>query len=164
MISKGRLHKVALVFLLGRNGGKTMSLEVTSTATQTVLTNDNILFTETPICGGKCIQHREGSGLITLRGITNQCRSRYKVTFGANVALPNGGTVEAISVAIALNGESVRSTQMIVTPGAIGDFSNIGASIFVEVPSGCCTQLSVKNNSPQSISVQDANLIVERVC
>ncbi len=137
--------------------------EYSAVAVQTVPVNQNVLFTETPVCGGKCIVHREGSGLVTLRGITNQCRARYRVTFGGNIAVPTGGTAGAISLAIALNGEAVPATQMIVTPAADTEFFNVSSSIFVEVPAGCCTQLSVKNTSTQDISVQNANLIVERV-
>ncbi len=144
--------------------------EFTYTALQTVASNQNVLFNETPIEGGNCIIQREGSGLITLRGMVRNnggcnCgrKARYKVTFGANIAVPTVGTSGAISLAIALNGESVPATQMIVTPAAVAEFFNAGASIFVEVPAGCCTQLSVKNTSAQDVSVQNANIIVERV-
>lgn len=137
--------------------------EYTSVAIQTIAVNQNVLFTETPISGGKCAQHREGSGLITLRGITNQCKARYKVTFGGNIAVPTGGTAGAISIAIALNGEAVPSSQAIVTPAAVEEYFNVASFIYVDVPTGCCAQLSVKNTSTQDISVQNANLIVERV-
>ncbi len=137
--------------------------EYVAVAAQTVPVNQNVLFTDTPVCGGRCVVHREGSGLFTLRGITNQCRARYRVTFGGNIAVPTGGTAGAISLAVALNGEAVPSTQMIVTPAAVAEYFNVSASVYVEVPSGCCTQLSVKNTSIQDISVQNANLIVERV-
>lgn len=144
--------------------------EFTYTALQTVAPNQNVLFSETPIKGGDCIIQREGSGLITLRGMvrnTGGCncgrKARYKVTFGANIAVPTGGTAGAISLAISLNGESVPATQMIVTPAAVAEFFNLGASINVDVPAGCCTQLSVKNTSTQDVSVQNANIIVERV-
>ena len=85
------------------------------------------------------------------------------MTFGANIAVPTGGTAGAISLAIALNGEAVPATQMIVTPTAVAEFFNVSRSIYVEVPAGCCTQLSVKNTSTQDVSVQNANIIVERV-
>lgn len=137
--------------------------EYTANALQSVLTNQNILFTETPVGGNNSITHREGSGLITLRGITCQCRARFRITFGGNIAVPDGGTAEAISMAIAINGEAIPSTTMIVTPAAVADFFNIGASIFIDVPAGCCLSVSVKNTSTQTIDVQNANLIVERV-
>lgn len=137
--------------------------EYTSNALQTVALNQNVLFTDTPVSGNNSIIHRDGSGLITLRGVTSQCRARYKVTFGGNIAIPTGGTVEAISLAIAINGEAVQTTTMIVTPAAVEEFFNVFSAIYIDVPCGCCSQISVRNTSTQAIDVQNANLIVERV-
>jgi hypothetical protein len=138
-------------------------MELTANALQTVEANQNVLFTDTVVCGSCSILHRDGSGLVTLRGITNQCRARFKVTFGGNVALPAGGTVEAISLAIAINGESVASTTMIVTPAAVEQFFNVASAVYLNVPCGCCSQISVQNVSDIPVNVQNANLIIERV-
>lgn len=137
--------------------------EFTANALQNVLENQNIQFTDTPVCGNCSIVHREGSGLVTLRGLTNQCRARFRVFFSGNIAIPTDGTVEAISVAIAVNGEAVASSTMIVTPAAVEAFWNVASAVFLDVPAGCCSQISVKNTSGQAIDVQNANLIVERV-
>ena len=137
--------------------------EYIATDVQTVETNQNVLFTDTPICGSNSIFHRQGSGLFTLRGITNQCRARFKVTFGANIAIPETETVDPISVAIAINGEPILSTTMIVTPAAVSQFFNVGRTIYIDIPAGCCSQISVKNTSTQSISIENANLIIDRV-
>ena len=107
--------------------------------------------------------HRDDSGLVMLRGITNQCRARYKVSFGGNIAIPTGGTVEAISLALAIEGEPIGATTMTVTPAAVEEFNNVFASIFLNVPAGCCYTISVKNLSEDDIDVQNANLIIERV-
>ena len=131
---------------------------------QQVEANQNVVFTETPVPGNNCIVHREGSGIITLRGVTNQCRARYKVVFGGNIAIPTGGTVGAISIAIALEGEALGSATATVTPAAVGDEFNVFAAAFVEVPRGCCATISVKNVNTQTIEVQNANIIIERVC
>ena len=138
-------------------------MELTANALQTVEANQNILFTDTAIAGSCSIIHRAGSGLVTLRGITNQCRARFRVTFGGNVSLPTGGTLGPVSLAIAINGEPVATTTMISTPAALEEFNNVFSSIFLDVPAGCCSQISVKNTTNQSIDVQNANLIVERV-
>ena len=130
---------------------------------QTVEANQNILFTDATICGSNSIIHRNGSGLVTVRGATNQCRARYRVSFGANIAIPEGGTVEAISVAIETNGEPVSSTIMTVTPAAVEEFFNVSRTTYIDVLSGCCVQISVGNISAQAIEVENANLIVERV-
>lgn len=138
-------------------------MEITANALQTVELNQNVLFTDTPVCGSCSILHRDGSGLVNLRGITNQCRARFKTFFSGNVAIPTGGTVGAISLAIALNGEAVGPTAMIVTPAAVEEFFNVSSAIYIDVPAGCCAQLSVRNTSDQAIDIQNANLIIERI-
>ena len=138
-------------------------MELTANAIQTVPANGNVIFTDTVVCGNCSIMHREGSGLVTLRGLTNQCRARFRVSFGGNIALPTGGTVGPISLAIAINGEPVATTTMISTPAAVEEFNNVFSAIFLDVPKGCCSQISVRNISDQPIDVQNANLIIERV-
>lgn len=137
--------------------------EFTAVAAQTVPVNQNVLFTATPVRGGNCVIHREGNGLVTLRGITNQCRARYRVMFGGNIAVPTGGTPGPISLSISIDGEAIPATQMIETPAAAAEYSNVFAATYVDVPAGCCAQIAVKNTSTQDISVQSANLMVERV-
>ncbi len=137
--------------------------EFTNVALQTVAVGQNVLFNEDPISGGCNIYHREGSGVVRLRSVTQQCRSRYKISFGANIQIPEGGTVEEISIAISLDGEALGSATMIVTPAAAEDFWNVFAAVYIEVPRGCCATVSVENTSTQPIEVQNANLIVERV-
>lgn len=138
-------------------------MEITANAIQTVEANQNVLFTDTVVCGNCSIMHREGSGLVTLRGLTNQCRARFRVSFGGNIAIPTGGTVEAISIALAINGEPVATTTMITTPTAVEEFNNVFGAIFLDVPRNCCSQISVRNISTQAIEIQNANLIIERV-
>lgn len=87
--------------------------EFTANALQTVLQGEDVAFTETPVCGTKCIVHRQGSGVVKLRGITNQCKARFLVSYSGNIQIPTGGTVEAISLAIAIDGEPLQSTRMI---------------------------------------------------
>ena len=138
-------------------------MEIIANVLQTVPANQNVYFTDTVVCGNCAIAHRDDSGLVTLRGLTNQCRARFRVTFGANIALPTGGTVGPISLAIAIDGEAVRATTMTVTPAAVEEFFNVFSSVFVDVPRGCCVTISVKNITTDDIEVQNANLIVDRV-
>lgn len=138
--------------------------EFTAVARQTVAPNQVILFTDTPVRGNNSIMHREGSGLVSLRGLTCcQARARFRVSFGANIAIPTDGTVGPISVAIAIDGEPVLSTNMIVTPADVEEFFNISRDVNIDVPAGCCVQVSVENTSVDDILVENANLIVERV-
>ncbi len=138
-------------------------MELTANAIQTVPAGANVIFTDTVVCGNCSIMHREGSGLVTLRGLTNQCRARFRVSFGGNIAIPTGGTVGPISLAIAINGEPVATTTMISTPAAVEEYNNVFSAIFIDVPKGCCSQISIRNISNQPVNVQNANLIVERV-
>ena len=137
-------------------------MEIIANAVQTVQANQNVYFTDTVICGNCSISHRDDSGLVTLRGVTNQCRARFMVTFGGNIAVPTGGTVGPISLAIAIEGEPVPATTMIVTPAAVEQFFNVKSSVFIDVPRGCCTRISVVNTSDEPIAVQNANLIITR--
>ena len=138
-------------------------MEITANALQAVETNQNVLFTDEVTCGSCSIGWRQGSGLVFLRGTTEQCRARFKVTFGGNIAVPDGGTEGPIEIALAINGEAVPTTRMIVTPTATAAFFNVFSAIFIDVPRGCCLQVSVQNTSDQTIDVQNANLIAERV-
>lgn len=138
-------------------------MEITANAIQTVNENQNVLFTEVVTEGNCSMTHRGGSGLVTLRGLTNQCRARYKVSFGANVALPTGATIAPISLAITIDGEPIGPTTMIVNPVDVEEFWNVFSAIFIDVPRGCCLTIGVRNLSPDAIEVQNANLIAERV-
>ena len=137
--------------------------EYVANAVQTVESNQNILFTNNAVCGNNSIVHRDGSGLVTLRGLTNQCRALFKVTFGTNAAISTGGTVGPISLAIAINGEPIGSSIMTLTPAGIGAFNNVSSSIIIEVPKGCCQTVSVRNISTQAVDVINSNIIIERL-
>ena len=136
--------------------------EFTANALQTILQGEDVAFTDTPVCGTKCIVHRQGSGVVKLRGITNQCKARFLVSYSGNIQIPTGGTVEAISLAIAIDGEPLQSTRMIVTPAAAENLFNVSAQVYVDVPCGCCSAIAVQNTSGQTIEVQNSNLIVVR--
>lgn len=136
--------------------------EFTNIALVTVAQGETVPFTETPVCGTACILHREGSGNVKLRGITNQCRARFLATYSGNIQIPADGTVEAISLAIAVDGEPLQSARMIVTPTAVSSLFNVSASVYVDVARNCCSTLAVQNTSAQTIEVQNSNLIITR--
>ena len=137
--------------------------EFTNANIVTVAAGQNVPLTETAVNSKPCIVHREGAGVVTLRGLTNQCRALYKVTYGGNIAIPTGGTVGPISVALAVGGESLTSATAIVTPAAVENYFNVFVAAFIEVPRGCCVTVAVKNTSTQAVSIANSNLIVERV-
>lgn len=143
-----------------------MAAEFTSNALQEVAAGQNVIFTETSAsCKKGYVIHREGSGVITLRGIVNcpqACYADYAVSFGANIAVPEGGTAGPISIAIAIDGESLPTSSAIVTPAAAGDFWNVYVTANIRVPRGCCYIVSVENTSDQAIDVQNANIKINR--
>lgn len=138
--------------------------EFSNVATQTVAVNGNVLFTDAPtsVCNKGYISHRTGSGLINLKGATNTCKAKYRVEFNGNIAVSTGGTAGAISLAIAVDGEPLQSTRMIVTPAAVQNLQNISSQVYIDVPCGCCSTVAVQNTSTQAIEVQNSNLIVTR--
>lgn len=138
-------------------------MELVANSIQTVRPEQNVVFTETAIAGCPSIMHREGSGLVTVRGLTQQCRARFKVMFGANIAIPAEQDLGPISLALTINGEPIATTTMIVTPNETEAYFNVFSATSIDVPSGCCSQIAVRNISNIPILVGNANLIVERV-
>lgn len=140
--------------------------EYTANAVQTIAVGQNVLFTDVPIPGCRQgILHRQGSGIVTLRGQVNNCSgfARYKVSFGANIAIPAGGAAATpLSLALAIDGEPISTSSVIVTPAAAEQFWNVYASVFIDLPKGCCYTVAVENTGTTAVDVQNANLIIER--
>lgn len=141
---------------------------------QLVQPNQNVLLNSSIPCPKGYVYHRDGSGLLTLRGIVNNpnsCFARYQVTFNGNIAVPEDGTVGAIAIALAINGEPIQTSRAIVTPAAEDEYFNVTSTAFITVPRGCCFNISVENvsegetaaDAPTAINVQNANLVVTRV-
>lgn len=139
-------------------------MEIVANAIQTVPVNQDVIFTDLSVRGNYSTIWRAGSGIVTLRGLPNgQCRARFRAVFGANIAVPTGETVAPVELAIAINGESVPTSRMISTPLDVDNYNNVSADIYIDVPIGCCTQLSIQNVGTIPVNVQNANFIVERV-
>lgn len=137
--------------------------EYTNSNIMTIAAGQNVPLTETAVSSKPCIVHREGAGIVTLRGLTNQCKARYRVAFGGNIAIPTGGTVEAITAALAINGEPLNSATATVTPAAVENYFNIFVSAIVEVPRGCCVTVAMENTSTQAVNFANSNFTVDRV-
>jgi hypothetical protein len=143
--------------------GMILMAEFTSAAIQTVAAGQNVPLTETSINNKPCIVHRQGAGIVTLRGLTSQNRALFRVSYGGNIAIPTGGTVEAISAALAINGEPLTSATATVTPAAVENYFNIYVSAQVCVPKGCCLTIAMENTSTQAVNFANSNLTVERI-
>lgn len=129
---------------------------------QTVAVGDNVRFTETPVpCNRGYVLHRDGSGIFLLRGITNQCRARYRVTYSANISVPAGATAQAIATGIAINGETVYMDEVVPTVAAAP--FNVSRTTNIDVPRGADISVSVENASTIPIAVDDANIVIDRI-
>ena len=147
-----------------------MSAEYSANAVQTIPPGGAFIFTETPSpCVRGFVRHREGSGSFLLSGWTPRkscgCRTksaRYSVDFGANIAIPTGGTVGPISVAIAIDGATVPATSMIITPAAVEEYFNVSRATGLDIWNGCCETVTFINTSDQPILAQNANVVFDR--
>ena len=142
-----------------------MAAEYSRVDLQTISVDENVTFMDGDrACRKGYISHRSGSGIFFLKGSNNGCKAVYRVTFNANIAIAEDGTVEPISIALTINGEALGNATAIVTPAAIGDFFNVSVSTFIDVPCGCCVTVSVENTSETTdIDVTNANIIFDRV-
>ena len=144
--------------------------EYSANAVQTVNPGESIIFTESPVpCNRGFVKHRDGSGnfLLSVWVASRGCgcvpkSANYLVHFGANIAIPTGGTAGPISVAISIDGGTIPTSQMIVTPAAVEEFFNVSRAINVEIFRGCCETVTIRNTSDQPILVQNANVILTR--
>lgn len=146
--------------------------EYSANAVQTVNPGESIVFTESPVpCNRGFVRHRDDTGNFLLSGyVPNNggccCRrnnsANYLVDFGANIAVPTGGTVGLISVAITIDGSTIPSSTMIVTPAAVEEYFNVSRAINAQIWRGCCETVTVRNTSDQPILVQNANIIFSR--
>lgn len=136
--------------------------------------NQNVLLQSSIPCNRGYVYHRDGSGILTLRGIVNNacgCFARYQVNFNANIAVPEDGTVGPIAVALAIDGEPIQTSRAIVTPAAVDEYFNVTSTAIITVPRGCCFNIAVENASfgataadpATAINVQNANLTVARI-
>lgn len=150
-----------------------MAAEYGAPLAQTVNGGQPVLFPNTIIPGVQgLIFKQNGDGVILLASQVNtsvRCCNRtiyntlYKVEFNGNIAIPTGGTVEEIGLAITVDGEPVQTSYMLSTPGAAAQYNNVSTSILVPVPSVCkCANISVRNitASGAAILVQNANLVI----
>jgi len=148
---------------------------------QRVQPNQNVLLQGSIPCGKGYVYHREGSGILTLKGVVNNpscCFARYQVTFKGNIAVPSDGVAGSVAVALSINGEPIQTSRAIVTPADVAtdpptteNFENVTSTAIITVPRGCCLTLSVENVSEgataadpaPAILVQNANLTVTRI-
>lgn len=142
-----------------------MAAEYSYPMLQTVAQDENIVYLDGDrACRKGLITHRTGSGVFRLKGAGNGCKTIYRVTFNANIAVATGGVVGPISVALKEDGETLNNAVATVTPAAVGDFFNVALSTFIVIPCGCCVTVSVANTSDgTAIEATNANIIFDRI-
>jgi len=149
-----------------------MAAEYLANAVQEIALNAPAIFTASIPCRKGYVYHEDETGIFILRGITNQCFATYQVTFNGNIAIPEGGTVAPIAVAIAVSGEPRLTSRAIYTPAAVGDYGNVTSTAIIKVPRGCCFSVSVDavpaTTDPTVtpapiIEMQNANLVIDRI-
>lgn len=147
--------------------------EYLANAEQLVGLNNPIVFDASIPCRRGNIYHSDGTGIFILKGNTNNCFARYQVTFNANIAIPTGGEVTPIAVAISENGETRQASTAIFTPAAVETEGNVTSTAIITVPKGCCFNVAARYvdatvedaeiTPTPTIEVQNANLVITRI-
>lgn len=148
--------------------------EWTNTVEQIVNPGESVIFTINSVpCTRGFVRNRAGDGNFVLSGWVPNSRcgccchradssAIYFVDFGANIAIPTGGEVGEISLAFAIDGSTIPSTSMVVTPAAVEEYSNVSRATNIPIWRNCCQSVSVRNTSDQPILVRNANIDFSR--
>ena len=147
--------------------------EYLANAVQEVSLNSSAVFTASIPCRKGYIYHEDETGIFILRGITNNCFARYQVTFNGNIAIPTGGAITPVAVAISVNGEERQTSRAIFTPAAVDTFGNVISTAIITVPKGCCFSVAIRyvdattddaaTTPTPVIEVENANLVINRI-
>jgi hypothetical protein len=147
--------------------------EYLANAVQTVAVNAPVIFTASIPCTRGYVYHEDETGVFILRGCTNNCFARYQVTFNGNVAIPDGGDITPVAIAITVQGEPRLTSRAIYTPQAVDEYGNLTSTAIITVPRGCCMTVAVDyvdatTDDPSVtptplIEVQNANLTITRI-
>jgi len=147
--------------------------EYLANAPQSVALNGPVLFTASIPCNSGCVYHEDETGIFILKGKTTNCFARYQVTYNGNIAVPTGGDLTPIAIAITVNGEPRATSRAIFTPQAVDEYGNVTSTAIVTVPRGCCFTASVRyidamTDDPATeptpvITVQNSNLVINRI-
>lgn len=147
--------------------------EYLANAVQNVALNAPIVFSASIPCTRGYIYHEDETGVFILRGCTNNCFARYQITFNGNVAIPDGGDITPVAIAITVQGEPRLTSRAIYTPQAVDEYGNLTSTAIITVPRGCCITVGVDyvdatTDDPTVtptplIEVQNANLTITRI-
>ena len=147
--------------------------EFIANSEQVIALNSPILFSASIPCTKGYVYFEDETGIFILKGITNNCFARYSVTFNGNIAIPTGGAITPIAIAISENGEPRQSSRAIFTPIETDEYGNVTSTAIITVPKGCCFSVAVRyvdataedaaTVPTPSIEVINANLVINRI-
>ena len=127
-----------------------MPAEFSSNTAQVIPVSGSVIFTETSQpCTQGLIYHKDGTSNFRVankfvkQNINCGWRrnTNYTISFHANIAIPTGGTVEPISLAVAVDGEVEPASTMTITPAAVGEYGNVGAEVLILYRLYACVQM-----------------------
>lgn len=142
---------------------------------QEIAPGSDAVFEQNIGCSRGNILFRPQTAQIMLRGnVNNQCSrfARYQVIFNGNIAVIEGGTPGPIAIALTIGGATIPTSRAIVTPTVADAYFNVTSTAIVDIPVGCCPNVSVRNVSTSTdpattpaptINMQNANLVITRV-
>lgn len=146
--------------------------EYSYNAVQLVSLNQPLIFNASIPCNRGCVWHDDETGNFILKGATPNCFARYQINYGGNIAVPEGGAVTPIAVAISVNGDTRPTSRAIFTPAAVDTYGNVTSTAIITVPRGCCFNVSVRyvaaDEDPATvptpvIEAQNSNLTIVRI-
>lgn len=147
--------------------------EYLANAVQNVALDNPVIFSASIPCNRGYVYHEDETGIFILRGITPNCFARYQVTYNGNIAIPTGGAVTPIALAITVNGEPRLTSKAIFTPAAVDEYGNVTSTAIITVPKGCCFSVGVRyvdatTEDPATtptplIEVANSNLTINRI-
>lgn len=153
-----------------------MACEFLYNEVQEVALYSPVIFRSSIPCTRGLVIHEDETGNFILRGVnsSNCCNqwTHYQVTFNGNVAIPEGGIVTPIAIALTVNGEPRYVSRAIFTPAAAEEYGNVTSTAIIKVPRCCCYSLGVEavpaTTDPAvtpapTIDVQNANLTIARI-
>lgn len=142
---------------------------------QTILPGGDAIVNLSIGCNKGNILFRPETSQITLRGnVNNPCAkfARYQVTANGNIAVPTGGTAGPIAVALAIGTSTIPTSRAIVTPAAVEEYNNVTSTAIIDIPTGCCINVALRNVSESAdpattpaptIELQNLNIVINRI-
>ena len=153
-----------------------MACEFLYNPIQEVALNAPILFDTSIPCSKGNVYHEGNTGNFILKGANSNCGcnqfAQYQVTFNGNVAIPTGGAISPIAIALSVNGEPRLTSKAVFTPTAVEEQGNLTSTSIIKVPRCCCFSLGVDYISASTdptvtptpvIEVSNANLTIARI-